>query len=260
MSDELFAEVKGEGATLDIDKSFERLATKGEESSESQPEKNTASPSEKGEESTSSEEKTPFHKHPRWIKTQETLNEYKDRIADFEKKFADLEKGSKQVELPDWWKKQYGDTEESKTQYNQYETATQAERDRLKADIKADLQNETKQEQTQVTEGEQYVDTQLAEMTDEGLKFDRNSLLKFMVDFQEDFGAGSLLDTDGNYDFRKALAMKSRMEPEATDNTDTKKQLAANAGRSKVQAGSASKIPVISTRSLRKGGWREAGI
>lgn len=259
MSDELFAEVKGEGATLDIDKSFERLATKGEESSESQPEKNTASASQKAEESTTAEDKTPFHKHPRWIKTQETLNEYKTRIADFEKKFADLEKNTKQVELPEWWKKQYGETEESKTQYSQYETATQAERDRLKADIKADLQNETKQDESQIADANKFVDEQMQEMADEGLKFDRNSLLKFMVDFQKEYGDGSLM-TDGNYDFRKALALKERMEPEATDNTDTKKQLAANAGRSKVQAGSASKIPVISTRSLRKGGWREAGI
>ena len=39
MADDLFAEVKGEGATLDIDKAFERLETKGEEPSETSAEK-----------------------------------------------------------------------------------------------------------------------------------------------------------------------------------------------------------------------------
>jgi hypothetical protein len=260
----VFADVPNEGNSLDIDKAFERLEDKdkGGSSSESQPEKKTESPSRKGEEdSTSSEDKTPFHKHPRWIKTQETLNEYKARIEDFEKKFAEVESKNKTVELPQWWKDAYGDTDDAKKRYGEYETATQAERDRLKQEVKDDLKKEVEQETTEGKQGEEYVDEQLAEMSDEGLKFDRNGLLKFMVDFQEEFGAGSLLDKEGNYDFRKALAMKNRMEPnEPDESSETKKRLASQAGRSKVSPGNSSKIPIVSTRVLRKGGWREAGI
>ena len=57
--DKDFADVKSEGATLDIDKAFERLETKGEEntSSESQTETKQVQDSSQGEDNTP-EEKT----------------------------------------------------------------------------------------------------------------------------------------------------------------------------------------------------------
>lgn len=265
MADEVFANVPSEGNSLDIDKAFERLEEKeqGGSPSESQPEKKEVSPAPQGDEkdSTVGEEKPlPFHKHPRWIKTQESLAQYEKRLAEYEEKIANLEKSSKTIELPQWWKDSYGDTDESKKRFTEYETATQAERDRIKQEVKEDLQREVQQEQTTSTQGEEYVETQLAEMTEEGLKFDRNSLLKFMVDFQEEFGEGSLLDKDGNYDFRKALAMKERMTPkEVDDSTSTKKALAGQASKSKASSQSSSKVPVVSRRTLNRG-WREAGI
>lgn len=257
MEKELFADVKSEGAALDIDKAFERLETKGEESSESQPEMKTESPSRQGEKNTDSEEKIPFHKHPRWQKTQQELKETREKLLKLES-----ERGQTgQVKLPDWWKNQYGDTEESKQRY-QLVTQKDGELDWLKQNILNEIDNRTQAEQSVAKEGEEYVDVQLAEMSDEGLEFDRNSLLKFMVDFQEEFGAGSLLDTEGNYDFRKSLKLMAKMaEEEADDTVETKKALAGQAGRAKSSAPSTSKVPVLSRRTLRgKGGWRDAGL
>lgn len=257
--EELFAEVKNEGDTLDIDKAFERLSTKEEKTApESQPEKKeTDEPASRGDNTLN--EITPFHKHPRWIKTQETLKQYETRIAEFEKKLEEAQKGAAS-ELPKWWVDANGDDEESRARY-QAITKKDGELDWLKQNILGELDQRTQAEKTQEVQATEYVDSQLAEMTDEGLKFDRNTLLKFMVDFQKEFGEGSLLDKDGNYDFRKALALQEKMEPKEPDKTtETKKQLAGNAGRSKVSSGSSSKIPVVSTRALRKGGWREAGI
>lgn len=251
MADELFADVKSEGATLDIDKSLERVDTKGEQSSESQSETNTASASRKADESTSSEEKTPFHKHPRWIKTQQELKEMREKVAQFESSKPST------PELPAWWKNQYGDTKESLERY-QAVTQKDGELDWIKQSVLSEIDNRTKTDTTQMSEANEYVDTQISEMTDEGLKFDRNSLLKFMVDFQKEFGAGSLLDQEGNYDFRKALSMKNRMQPEEVEDASTKKQLASQASKSKASSGTSSQIPVVSAKALRKGGWRDA--
>lgn len=259
--EDVFANVVSEGTKLDIDKTFDRLDAKdkGENPTESQPvKKTTDSPSQKGK-STSSEEKTPFHKHPRWIKTQETLKQYESRIAEFEKKVQDFEKGKKEVSLPKWWADVYGDSDDSKKRFGEYETATQGERERLRDEIKSDLKQEVEQEQSQAKEGEQYVSDQLAEMADEGLKFERNKLLKFMVDFQSEYGAGSLLDANGNYDFRKALKLQQQIQPDETNpQSITRKNLASNSNRSKVSSQSSSTVPTVSRHALRKGGWREA--
>lgn len=248
VDDNLFADVLSEGKSLNLDESFEK--TGGETPTESQTVKDTTDKPSQGGDNTP-EEKTPFHKHPRWIQTQKDLKETREKLAVLEAA------KTPSLELPKWYKDRFGDTDEAKANY-QAITQKDGELDWIKQNIKEDLQRETQAEQTQVSDAEQYVDTQLAEMADEGLKFDRNGLLKFMVDFQAEFGAGSLLDTEGNYDFRKALAMKSRMEPEPEPD-NTKKALAGQAGRTKGAPQSPGKIPVVSRNSLRKG-WRDAGI
>lgn len=256
MSDELFAEVKSEGEGLDIDKAFDRLATKGEEPSESRTEKEGEVPSEG--------DKTPVEppkESKRWAEMRREIKEAKDVAASAIAETEALKKASQPQELPEWWKKTYGETDESKTNYRNYNTATEAERNRIKDEVKQDLQKETQAEVAQTQDAEEYVETQMAEMSEEGLKFEKNELLKFMVDFQEEFGPGSLLDAEGNYDFRKALALKGRLDPPEPEDNSQRKQLASQAGRSKVSAGNASKIPVVTTRMLRgRGGWRDANI
>lgn len=252
MPEDFSAEVKSEGAALDIDKAFDRLDAKGETPSESQTEKDTTDKPSQGGDNTP-EEKTPFHKHPRWIQTQNELKELREETARLKK---DRESSSP-VALPEWWKKQYGDTDESKERYSLV-TQKDGELDWIKQSILGEIDQRAQTETNTAKEGEVYVDTQLAEMADEGMKFEKNVLLKFMVDFQEEFGAGSLLDTEGNYDFRKALALQEKMQPREVEDNSTRKQLAGLAGRAKVSAGTTSKIPVVSRRALRNGNWRDA--
>lgn len=253
MEEGIFADVKSEGATLDIDKAFERLETKGETPVESQTTKEETDKASQGAENTP-EEKTPFHKHPRWQKMQ---SDFKAQAAELERLKAERTQTAP-VELPKWWKDQYGETDESKQRY-QAVVQKDGELEWLKQQVKEDLKKETQAEAQSVSDGETYVDTQLEEMTAEGMKFDRNSLLKFMVDFQEEFGAGALLDTEGNYDFRKSLTLMGKMQPEEEESsTDLKKQLASQGGRGKAPI-QRSAIPVLTRGQLRgNGGWRDA--
>lgn len=251
--EDLFADVASEGNTLDIDKAFERLETKGEAPSESRTEKEG--------EATGGDEKS-TQEAPKdskaWAQMRREIREAKEAAATAKAEADALKNSSKAVELPKWYVDRYGDTEESKKNYAQI-TQKEGELDWIKNQVLSDLDQRTQAEQATATAGEQYVDTQLQEMSEEGLKFERNELLKFMVDFQKEFGAGSLLDTEGNYDFRKSLALMERLQPEeAKENVN--KTLASQASRSKVNSPSTSKIPVVNTRVLRKGGWRDAGI
>ncbi len=251
MVDEVFADVPSEGAKLEIDQALDRLSAKDEQTaSASQPgKKETATPSKEGA-NIPPEEKTPFHKHPRWIQTQKELKELREETARLKAQGTQTQP----TEPPDWWKKQYGDTDESKQRYQQV-VQKDGELDWIKNQVLETINSQQAAEQTQITDGETYVNTQLAEMSDEGLKFEKNALLKFMVDFQEEFGAGSLLDTEGNYDFRKALNLMSKVNPTVTE-PNVRKQLPT--ARGKVNAQRPTGIPVLSRNTLRRGNWRDA--
>ena len=253
MTDDLFAEVKSEGQSLDIDKAFERLETKEDKPApESQTEKKETDKASQEGANTSAEKPEPFHKHPRWIKTQSDLREAREKLEKLEKERSQ----NQPITLPDWWKAQHGETDESK---QRYEAVLKGELPWLKDEILKEIEQKTQADQNQIKQGEEYVDTQIQEMTDEGLKFERNALLKFMVDFQEEFGAGALLNAQGDYDFRKSLTLMEKMQPAAEDTSSTiKKQLASQGVRGKASTQRQSTVPVLSRQALRRGNWRDA--
>jgi hypothetical protein len=95
-------------------------------------------------------------------------------------------------------------------------------------------------------------------MKEEGLQFETNELMKFIVDFQTKYGAGSLLDANDNYDLRKALDLMHQLQPKVEDkNIEIKKKVAGNLIKTKVNA-KESTIPTVTRRSLRNGSWRDA--
>lgn len=254
MSD-VFANVPSEGATLEIDAALDRLSAKEDKtSSESQTEnKETEKPSQEGKK-TPVQDNIPFHKHPRWQKTQQELKELREETALLK---ADRVMGQP-ITVPDWWKKQYGDTPESKARYESV-VQKDGELDWIKKQVLEEVENRSKTEQQTISAGEEYVSSQISEMNEEGLKFEKNSLLKFMVDFQTQFGSGALLGEDGNYDFRKSLTLMERMQPKEIDASNTvRKQVAALGGRGKGVAPQSSSIPVLSRNMLRRGNWRDA--
>lgn len=248
----VFANVPGEGQSLDIDKAMDRLDAKETQTpSESQTENKEAQQASQPADNTVAEKPEPFHKHPRWIKTQQDLKETREKLEKLETERAQ----GQPVSLPDWWKSQYGDTDESK---ERYEAVLKGELPWLKDQILQEIRNDQQQEQQQTQAGEEYVETQLAEMSDEGLAFERNRLLKFMVDFQEEYGSGALVDPEGNYDFRKSLRLMNQLQPAQTEDKTVQKQVAAQSGRAKATAASSTGIPVVNTQRLRRGGWRDA--
>lgn len=252
MDPEIFADVPSEGNTLDINKAFDRLDAKETATpSESQPENKGAQQASQPADNTVADKPEPFHKHPRWIKTQTELKETREKLEKLESERAQ----GQPITIPDWWKSQNGDTPESK---ERYEAVLKGELPWLKDQILQEIRNEQQQEQQQTKQGEEYVETQLTEMKDEGAAFERNALLKFMVDFQEEYGAGALLDADGNYDFRKSLKLMNQLQPTEPQDKTIQKQLAGQSGRAKATMTSSQGIPVVNTNRLRRGGWRDA--
>lgn len=263
MSENIFADAKPEGDVIENAlNNIEDKSNAEKTAPESQPEtKQVEEPSAEGEKNTLPEN-IPFHKHPRWIAQKRKEKELEARLAEFEKKFADVEpllKQPQQERLPDWWARRYGETEDSVKAYREYQENTNQERERIKEEvvnaIKAEQENEKVEEKT----AKEVIDSQLEEMKDEGLDFETPELMKFIIDFQKEYGSGSLLDAEGNYDLRKSLTLMQKLQPKAEDNsTKIKKQVASNLMKSKVSPASDTKIPVVNSNALRRGNWRDA--
>ena len=255
MSEELFDEVGEEGTSQENTETGETTPT------ETVPDKKQSVISK--EEIATPDDKQPTDKERwRWMQMRKANRELKEQTA---KALAEIEsiKASKQEQpktetLPQWWVNSYGDTAESQKAYQTYQDNTKAEKDRIKAEVLEEIRNEQQSEVKGSEEAQTYIDTELSDMKEDGLQFETNELMKFIVDFQKEYGAGSLLDGQGNYDLRKALTLMNRFNPPKPDNsTEIKKKLAGNLLKTKVNA-TESKIPVVNRSALRKGGWREA--
>ncbi len=265
MTENIFADAKPEGDA--IENAMENIAEQGKADKtapESQPEKKemVKEPPKEGEpeKDNTPPENIPFHKHPRWIALNKKNKELEEKYSTLEQKLADVEPLLKQPErLPDWWARRYGETEESQKAYREYQENTQQERERIKEEvltaIRADRENDEKEE----VNAKEVIDGQIEEMKDEGLEFETQELMKFIVDFQEKYGAGSLLDAEGNYDLRKSLELMHQLQPKAEDNSaETRRRVASNIIRSKVAPTRTSEIPVVKPGILRRGSWRDA--
>lgn len=224
-------------------------------------------PSQEGEpkeDNIPAEDKLPFHKHPRWIAREQKIKDYESEISElrqFREEAEPLLKGLKDqnVELPDWWKTTYGDSEDSTKAYRIYLENNRAERDKIKEEVLQEIESRSSKEVQAEQQSEEALKSQVAEMKDEGEKFDEHKLAQFMLDYEKEFGPAGLLDESGQYDMRKSLRLMQRMNPPATDTSvEKKKQIASDTMKGKVKATLNENIPIVSKRALSpKGSWRD---
>ncbi len=205
------------------------------------------------------EANVPFHKHPRWIKTQEELaelrkyrDESKTRLETYEQMMSRLGKteATSAVQIPEWFPKT-GNQKADEQKYQEYLNYENG----VKAQIKQELVEEQTKEATQKAAEEKkwtdWVNTSLDKLEDEGNKFDRNELQKVALEYLP-------TDLEGNIDFGKALKIMTQLKAQSVAvqevKSDARKRLADTASGSNVRADKpAPKFET--TRSLRNQSW-----
>lgn len=168
----------------------------GEETApESQPEKKEeeASPSQEGEEEAkkgeASEEtpdekkEDPLHKNPRFTQVIKERNELRDKIANYDDRFAKLEETQAQPKqeepIPQWFKDQVGDDRE---QWNENQRRVEAEENRI-ADKVIQKQNVSIQKNDKEDSlANQFCDNAIQDLKDVGHKFDDKEFRQFMYE------------------------------------------------------------------------------
>ena len=158
-----------------------------------------------------------FHEHPRWIAMQEELKE----LREFREQAAPLleEKPSeKSAEVPRWFETAFGRNEELWSEYSRYNTE---ERNKVRNEVLEEVRQQEAQRLTEQKESDKWVEAGIKELEAEGLKFDRNELMKTALDYLPS-------DEKGNISIRKSydILRATKAQPQANPSTDKKKQVA----------------------------------
>jgi len=209
--DEVFADIKQEGS--------DPFADMGEETpAESQTVKE---PEEEIITTPKEEDNIPFHKHPRWIERENELQALRERDAERDRQIAELtaaQQSKTSTTIPDWFSELYGDNQPAWEKYSVHEQARTEE-------IEQRILARQQEEQAKAAKEEQFfqnwIDQEVAKLEAEGLKFDKNELMKTMLDY-------SPTDGNNNLDFKKGFAIYEALkkEPVNTEKSDARKQLA----------------------------------
>ena len=240
----------------------EKTTEVGKEQTETAPESSpeqkteTQAPAVEGA-NTQTEENLPFHKHPRWKQMYEenkTLKQTVESLNAFKTEVEPLVKTLQpQQPIPEWFKNTYGDSPEI---WKQYQTYDKVAREQIKSELLSEIKAEEDKKTQETQKWNDWVAESLTALEDEGLKFNRNELQKFMVDWQKEYGTLPI-NAEGNIDFRKSLELMEKVKPKVdTEATlEAKKKIAAKVSST---SGSETKNKKVMTLGQIPTDWRDS--
>ena len=165
-----------------------------------------------------------FHKHPRWLAlTQELqeLREFREKVNPLLDRLGDRpNKTEETTEIPDWFTELFGDNQGAWKKYRAYDAE---QRKQLRTEIFEEMRSAENHKQQEEKKWDKWVDSEIQKLEDEGLKFNRNELLKIALDYAP-------TGADGNVSLRKAYAIleatKGEKKPELKQPAEEKKKIA----------------------------------
>lgn len=148
-------------------------------------------------------------------------NELRQRLEELENTVQQkIVPSNEDVKIPNWFQKLYGDDRES---WQEYQADEKERFNALKQSIVQEQVESQKKYEESVKRWEGYSKDQMQALEDEGKSFDRNELMKVVLDYQP-------TDAQGNFDFKKAyqiLELTKRAEHDPAK-SEARKNLAAS--------------------------------
>jgi hypothetical protein len=188
----------------------------------------------------------PFHENPRWQQRERELEELRAFKEEAEAKFQSLEKNitPSEVSIPRWFSTLYGENTEAWEAYQEHEGESREQ-------LKREVIESQKQEQYAAQQEEQkwlnWVEDGVQSLKSEGKVFDKNELLKAVLDY-------GFTDESGNYDFRKAYNyLEATKGTRPSPQTEAKKKIADISSSGK--GGESTQKDYLSQKDLRHKSW-----
>lgn len=165
----------------------------------------------------------PFHQHPRWIAQQSELQElrdFRDKAMPLLDKLTESKPAEENTEIPEWFTELFGENDAAWKKYRAYDMS---QREQLRSEIVTEFQGQSERLAQEEKKADQWLNTEIAKLADEGLKFDRNELLKVALEYLP-------TDNEGNISLKKAYqimqGVKPAPDPAKPKPADEKKQVA----------------------------------
>lgn len=210
------------------------------------------------------EENIPFHKHPRWIAKQRELDDMRIKLSELDTLKSELEQVKQQTsstnepEMPDWWKKAYGEDAESQalwreqTQY-QEQIYRQWEENVIQK-VKTSESEQARQQAEAVRKHEAEIENKLFALEEKGYKFDKNELLKVVEEYSTDEN-GNFLGTLFPFEKAYEILQLKKSVPTPTDKARAKAaDLSVKNTRTGTKPDNTPSLTEIRTRGW--GSWR----
>lgn len=203
------------------------------------------------------EDTIPFHKHPRWIAKQQEIDELKQQITDLEEitKNPKKEETPPSPDMPQEFIDLFGPNPEI---WDKWQKLTARQREDLEKEIIEKIKNEDKEQAEAIEKGKQYVESSIKALEDAGQKFDRNELIKFMIDFEQQFAP--IVNSEGNYDFAKGLELMQKMNADKKPSDIEEKKKIATITTDKKSGGDETPNKPVNTRDLRNKSFLTLGL
>lgn len=153
------------------------------------------------------EDKLPFHKHPHWIKREEELKELREFKESVTPRLSEIDEiksrlPQEKAEVPDWFKELYGDNEVAYQKYNEHH---QKEVEDIEQSLIERQEAQRLQAINETERWNKWVEEEIGKLQTEGKEFDRNKLVKVMLDY-------SPTDANNNLDFQKGYKIYEALE------------------------------------------------
>jgi len=216
----ILEDVKQEGDTNPFKDLNEEKETPSESPTEKkEPEENAEKeePKEGEKDNTPKEEEdVPFHKHPRWIERESELKELREREETTIRELSELKSFKQEVsqrldtsnkDVPDWFQELYGDNEVAYRKYEEHEKVRTSE---IERNILEKQEISRRQLDEEGKRWNKWVDDEIGKLHNEGKQFDRNELIKTMLEYKP-------TDENNNFDFKAGYKIYEAMKTKEID-------------------------------------------
>lgn len=194
---------------------------------------------------TPEDDSIPFHKHPRFQQLVEEKNRALEKIAELEILIKPKEEPVMDADIPAEFVELFGD---DKDVWDKWQKLNSRQRDEMEKEIIGKIKNQELEEKQKIEKLQKYVDDSLNKLETKGEVFDKNELMKFMIDFEDKYSP--LLTKEGNYDFEKGLELMKQLKPQQKAEDPTPKKEVAKLLFDKTKA-TMKDNAAISMRNLR---------
>lgn len=225
---EELADIPSDGLELkDIQKEEEK-ETPAESPAEKKPEEEKEEKQEQKPEENSEEDKIPFHKHPRFKELVEEKNQYKQELdklrEEVQSQISEIKESRSGTKIPAWFTELYGENE---TAWNKYQEHDKENREEIKRELRDEIQREQKEKEESANKWNNWIEDQINSLKEEGKKFDRNELMKVMMEYKPS-------DENGNLDFQKGYQIMEVLKKKDPEKINARKEI-VDEGNSKAE-------------------------